>query len=60
MICSDCKHWKKWKEEPYTLGPKTLSVGNCYESSYAKTFGNHVTPHDAKACRCFEVKEGDE
>jgi len=56
MTCSDCKHWKKWKEEPHTFGPKTLSVGDCFKSSFARAFGKSVTPHNGKACSYFEKK----
>ena len=54
--CKDCKHWQKQKEEPHTIGPKTLSVGDCFESSFAKAFGKSVTPHDGNPCNYFEAK----
>ena len=54
MTCANCKHWKKWKEAPHTIGPKTLSVGDCFESSFAKTFGKSVTPHNGKECKYFK------
>jgi len=59
MSCSDCKHWKKWKEEAHSFGPKTLSVGDCFDSPFAKAFGKSVTPHNGVACKYFERKGGE-
>ena len=56
VTCSDCKHWKEREEEPHTIGPKTLSIGDCYESAFAKTFGKSVTAHDGIPCNYFEKK----
>ena len=54
--CRDCKHWQKWEEKPHSIGPKVLSVGDCFESSFAKTFGKQVSAHDG-TCRSFKNKE---
>ena len=54
MTCADCKHWQKREEKPHSIGPKLLSVGDCYKSSFAKAFGKSVTPHDGKPCKNFK------